>query len=59
MEIFPKFAWKNRFYLPGSKTPYISNQIDAAGIMDAIIFIISIYTRHLSHAYEHLFKHTI
>jgi len=29
--MFRKFAWENRNFLPGSTTPQISNQIDAAG----------------------------
>ena len=34
LEIFRKFTWKNlEFFLPGSTTPQISNQIDAAGPM--------------------------
>ena len=31
IEIFWKFAWKIEIFGPGSTTPQISNQIDAAG----------------------------
>src|SRR6218665_1773199 len=41
IEIFRKFACRNRIFLPGSTTPQISNQIDAAAV--AILLLISLW----------------
>src|SRR6218665_2677528 len=40
IEIFRKFACRNRNFLPGSTTPQISNQIDA---VVAILLLISLW----------------
>src|SRR6218665_1589086 len=43
IEIFMKFACRNRIFLPGSTTPQISNQIDAVVAMNAILLLISLW----------------
>ena len=55
VEIFLKFAWKNRIFLPGSTTPQILNRIDAAGLQSTSGLLTLVFSDTISQKLVHNF----